>query len=78
MLWAVRSWRTLQRAVGPVIIERTGTGYSAYSPDVAGCVNAGRIAGDPERTLVSYTRSAGSAIVDRACAETIRGGRLRP
>ena len=21
----------------PVVIERTGTGYSAYSPDVAGC-----------------------------------------
>jgi predicted RNA binding protein YcfA (HicA-like mRNA interferase family)/predicted RNase H-like HicB family nuclease len=25
----------------PVIIERTGTGFSAYSPDVAGCVAVG-------------------------------------
>ena len=25
----------------PVIIERTGTGYSAYSPDVLGCVAVG-------------------------------------
>ena len=24
-----------------VIIERTGTGYSAWSPDVAGCVSVG-------------------------------------
>ena len=25
----------------PVVIERTGTGYSAYSPDVPGCAAAG-------------------------------------
>jgi len=25
----------------PVVIERTGTGYSAYSPDVSGCVAVG-------------------------------------
>jgi predicted RNase H-like HicB family nuclease len=25
----------------PVIIEQTNTGYSAYSPDVAGCAAAG-------------------------------------
>ncbi|MGI8741660.1 MAG: type II toxin-antitoxin system HicB family antitoxin [Bryobacteraceae bacterium] len=25
----------------PVIIERTSTGYSAYSPDVLGCAAAG-------------------------------------
>jgi predicted RNase H-like HicB family nuclease len=25
----------------PVIIEPTSTGFSAYSPDVAGCVSAG-------------------------------------
>jgi predicted RNase H-like HicB family nuclease len=25
----------------PVIIEPTSTGYSAYSPDVSGCVSAG-------------------------------------
>jgi len=25
----------------PIIIEQTGTGYSAYSPDVSGCVAVG-------------------------------------
>ncbi len=25
----------------PIVIESTGTGYSAYSPDVLGCVAAG-------------------------------------
>jgi len=25
----------------PVVIEQTSTGYSAYSPDVAGCVAVG-------------------------------------
>lgn len=25
----------------PVIVEPTGTGYSAYSPDVSGCAAAG-------------------------------------
>ena len=25
----------------PVVVERTSTGYSAYSPDVPGCVSAG-------------------------------------
>jgi predicted RNase H-like HicB family nuclease len=25
----------------PIVIERTGTGYSAYSPDVAGCAAVG-------------------------------------
>lgn len=24
-----------------IIIEKTGTGYSAYSPDLAGCVSTG-------------------------------------
>ena len=26
----------------PVIIERTSTGYSAYSPDVPGCASTGK------------------------------------
>jgi predicted RNase H-like HicB family nuclease len=26
----------------PVVIERTNTGFSAYSPDVAGCAAEGR------------------------------------
>jgi len=27
--------------INPIIIEPTGTGYSAYSPDVPGCVAVG-------------------------------------
>jgi predicted RNase H-like HicB family nuclease len=30
----------------PVVIEGTGTGYSAYSPDVPGCVAVGDTEGD--------------------------------
>lgn len=25
-----------------IVLERTGTGYSAYSPDLPGCVSTGR------------------------------------
>lgn len=35
----------------PVIIEETGTGYSAYSPDVDGCTAAGDTA---EQTLLNF------------------------
>jgi len=35
----------------PVIIERTSTGYSAYSPDVAGCAAVGD---SREETLRSF------------------------
>jgi predicted RNase H-like HicB family nuclease len=35
----------------PVIIEETGTGYSAYSPDVPGCAAAGDT---QEETLRSF------------------------
>ena len=35
----------------PVIIEATGTGYSAYSPDVPGCVAVGDTA---EETRQSF------------------------
>ena len=35
----------------PVVIERTETGYSAYSPDVSGCVAAGDT---EEETLRSF------------------------
>ena len=36
----------------PVIIEQTGTGFSAYSPDIAGCAAAGD-------TLASYHKTKG-------------------
>jgi len=35
----------------PVIIEQTGTGYSAYSPDVPGCAAAGDT---PEETRHNF------------------------
>ena len=34
-----------------VIVEQTETGYSAYSPDVPGCVATGRSCADVERTM---------------------------
>ena len=38
----------------PVIIEQTGTGYSACSPDVPGCVAAGDT--PKKREAISRTR----------------------
>ena len=35
----------------PVIIEQTGTGYSAYSPDVPGCVAVGDTEADTRRNF---------------------------
>ena len=34
-----------------VIIEQTDTGYSAYSPDVAGCVTTGRTRAEVEANM---------------------------
>ena len=34
-----------------MIIEATSTGYSAYSPDLAGCVAAGASRADVERAM---------------------------
>ncbi|HME09546.1 MAG TPA: type II toxin-antitoxin system HicB family antitoxin [Bryobacteraceae bacterium] len=35
----------------PVIIEQTGTGYSAYSPDVPGCAAAGDTPEETRRNI---------------------------
>jgi len=35
----------------PVVIEQTTTGYSAYSPDVAGCAAAGDTEEDTRRNF---------------------------
>jgi predicted RNase H-like HicB family nuclease len=35
----------------PVIIERTGTGFSAYSPDVSGCVAIGDTEAETRRNF---------------------------
>jgi predicted RNase H-like HicB family nuclease len=35
----------------PIVIEETGTGYSAYSPDVDGCVAVGDT---PEQTSQNF------------------------
>lgn len=34
-----------------IVIEQTTTGFSAYSPDVPGCVSAGRTREDVETTM---------------------------
>ena len=36
-----------------VVIEKTGTGYSAYSPDVPGCVATGMTRDEAEREMKS-------------------------
>jgi predicted RNase H-like HicB family nuclease len=34
-----------------IILERTDTGYSAYSPDVLGCISTGRTKEETERNI---------------------------
>lgn len=36
-----------------IVIEQTGTGFSAYSPDLPGCVAAGATREDVEREMQS-------------------------
>ena len=40
-----------------IIIEETSTGYSAYSPDLPGCVATGRTRQEVERALVKAEKS---------------------
>ena len=34
-----------------IVVEQTDTGYSAYSPDVPGCIATGPTQSDVERTM---------------------------
>lgn len=34
-----------------IVIEETGTGYSAYSPDLPGCASTGRTRDEVERNM---------------------------
>jgi predicted RNase H-like HicB family nuclease len=34
-----------------IVVEKTGTGYSAYSPDLDGCVATGRTHAEVERQM---------------------------
>jgi predicted RNase H-like HicB family nuclease len=34
-----------------IVVEKTDTGYSAYSPDIPGCVAAGATREEVERTM---------------------------
>lgn len=36
----------------PIVIERTETGYSAYSPDIPGCVSTGRTLEETEANML--------------------------
>lgn len=52
-----------------IVIEKTETGYSAYSPDIPGCVATARE--ELERTM----REAISFHLEGLRAEGLRGGR---
>lgn len=56
----------------PVVIEQTGTGYSAYSPDVAGCAAVGDTVEETRRNFrvassahFEVTREIGEPISER-------------
>ena len=34
-----------------IVVEKTGTGFSAYSPDVPGCVSTGRTEAETEANM---------------------------
>ena len=34
-----------------IVVEKTGTGYSAYSPDIAGCVAPGSTKDEVEKNM---------------------------
>jgi predicted RNase H-like HicB family nuclease len=34
-----------------IVIEKTGTGYSAYSPDLGGCVATGKTSNEVKREM---------------------------
>ena len=34
-----------------IVVEKTGTGYSAYSPDIAGCVATGSTKDEVEKNM---------------------------
>jgi predicted RNase H-like HicB family nuclease len=52
-----------------MVVEETGSGYLAYSPDMPGCVANGRTRGDAEnnlrRTLVTHLQDL------RECGESL-------
>jgi predicted RNase H-like HicB family nuclease len=39
-----------------IVIERTGTGYSAYVPDLSGCIATGRTVDEVEAEVKSAIR----------------------
>lgn len=57
-----------------VIYEPTPTGYSAYVPDLPGCVAAGKIRSEVERLIRSAIRS--HVVVMRSMGERVPAPRL--
>ena len=41
-----------------IVIEKTATGYSAYSPDLDGCVATGSTQEEVEKIREAYTKKA--------------------
>lgn len=49
--WAQESRSEMSERRYPIMIEKTGTGYSAYSPDVEGCAAIGDTADETRRNF---------------------------
>jgi predicted RNase H-like HicB family nuclease len=48
-----------------IVIEKSETGYSAYSPNLPGCVSTGNTPGETEQNMreaIPYRRSQGGRI----------------
>ena len=50
-----------------VVIEATGTGYSAYSPDLPGCVTTGATRAAVERNMHEAIQLHLEGLKDAAC-----------
>ncbi len=50
-----------------VVIETTSTGYSAYSPDLAGCVTTGATREEVERNMREAIQLHLEGLRDAAC-----------
>ncbi len=47
-----------------VVFERTGTGYSAYLPDLPGCISTGRTLEDARRNIREAAQGHLAAMVE--------------
>jgi len=50
-----------------IVIEETGTGYSAYSPDLPGCASTGRTRSEVEGNMQQAIQLHLEGLRDEAC-----------